>query len=162
VLSGNSGHWTRHIWSRPEAHVFRERAIANGIPGELILVEDRATNFGENIRYSRALLQNVESVALITKPAAVLRVKLAAEVQWPDTNVHVDCPSIEFPRDASNVVGVLGAIDELVGDVQRIQEYPKLGYQAPHEFPADILESWEFLIASGFKNHLLPEYRTQE
>ena len=161
VLSGNTGHWSRHIWSRPEAQVFRERANANGIPDDEILIEDKATNFGENLRYSRELLNGVQSVALITKPAAVLRVMLAAEVQWPDANIHVDCPEIDFPSEVSNIVGVLGAIDEMVGDIQRIQEYPKYGYQAVHAFPPEILESWRFLIASGFTRHLIPESETR-
>ncbi|MBV8804725.1 MAG: YdcF family protein, partial [Sinobacteraceae bacterium] len=49
VLSGLTGNWTRHLWDMPEAHVFRARAIENGIDPGRILIEDHATNFGENI-----------------------------------------------------------------------------------------------------------------
>lgn len=157
VLSGNTGHWTRHIWSKPEAYVFRDHALKVGVPDTAILVEDEATNFGENIAFSRNLLPDARSVVLVTKPAAVLRLRLAAEAQWTDADVHVSCPRICFPDEVSNVVGVLGVIDEMVGDVERIREYPNLGYQVPHELPPGILDAWEYLLAQGFTNHLMQE-----
>ena len=56
VLSGNTGHWTKHIWSRPEAAIFKDRAVVNGVPHSGVLIEDQSTNFGENISFSRKLL----------------------------------------------------------------------------------------------------------
>jgi hypothetical protein len=44
---------------------------------------------------------------------------------------------------------------EMVGDVDRIQQYPGRGFQVPHELPGPILESWKALIAAGFGRHLL-------
>src|SRR5262245_59763159 len=155
VLSGNNGHWTRHLWSRPEAEIFAERAIANRIPPATIVTEDRSTNFGENISFSLALLPGARTVVFVTKPAAVLRVLLTVQAQWPDIDAHVSCPSIHFPDEVSNVVGVLGVIDEMVGDVERILEYPKLGYQAPHELPAEVFDSWKYLVDRGFTRHLM-------
>jgi len=156
ILSGNTGNWTRHLWSSPEAHVFRERALANGVAADAMLIEEQATNFGENIAFVRRLAPQLQRVTFVTKPNSVLRVRLTVPVQWPGVTACIDAPPLRFPDDVSNVIGVLGVIDEMVGDVDRILKYPALGYQAPHELPAEILDIWQFLVSSGFRNHLLP------
>jgi uncharacterized SAM-binding protein YcdF (DUF218 family) len=156
LISGNTGNWTRHLWTRPEAQVFLERAKANGIAESSVILEERATNFGENISFSRQLIPHARTVTWVTKPNSVLRVVLTAAVQWPGITTHVDCPMIDFPAGISNVVGILGVIDEMVGDLHRIIEYPRLGFQGEHTLPQEILESWRYLVGQGFKNHLLP------
>lgn len=155
VFSGKTGNWTRHLWSQPEAHVFRARAIAQGIPAKAILVEDRATNFGENLAFTRALLPDLRSATFLTKPNSMLRVALSLPIQWPGIQASVDSPEIRFPEEASNVVGILGLIEEMVGDVQRIQTYPALGFQAPHALPEAVLDSWRALVDAGFTGHLM-------
>ncbi|WP_341677980.1 YdcF family protein [Niveibacterium sp. SC-1] len=159
VLSGNTGNWTRHLWTRPEAAVFAERALAKGIPEASIVLEDRATNFGENVRLARELLPDAKHVLFVTKPNSVLRVLLTARAQWPGVEANVSCPDIWFPDAVSNIVGVLGVIDEMVGDVERIREYPKRGYQAPHVLPTEVDESWGYLVQQGFTHHLMAKSR---
>lgn len=44
-------------WSRPEAEVFAEKAIELGVPPSAVLTETKATNTGENIRFTQALLR---------------------------------------------------------------------------------------------------------
>ena len=155
VLSGDAGNWTRDLWDRPEAHVFRDRAIANGIPSDRILVEDRATNLGENVRFSSALLPEAKTVTFVTKPSTVLRLKLTVQAQWPDVEAHVSCPRVKFPDGVSETVGLIGVINEMVGDVQRIQLYPDRGYQARHELSARVLKAWNQLVREGFVHHLI-------
>lgn len=156
LISGKTGNWTRHLWDRPEAHVFFDRAVACGLPGSVIQVEDQATNFGENVSLSRALIPDASCVVFVTKPAAVLRLKLTLEAQWPGVEGHVTCPTLKFPEEVSNVIGVLGIVNEMVGDIQRIQDYPDLGYQTEHDLPDEILSAWRQLIDDGFTHHLLP------
>ncbi|MET0406704.1 MAG: YdcF family protein [Cystobacter sp.] len=156
LISGNTGNWTRHLWSKSEARVFLARAQAAGIPESSIILEERATNFGENIALSRELVPHARTVTFITKPNSVLRVLLTAAVRWPGITAQVDCPVIDFPEEVSNIVGVLGLIDEMVGDVHRIIEYPQQGFQQAHALPSEVLESWRYLISQGFKNHLIP------
>ncbi len=155
VLSGNTGNWTRHLWNVPEAHVFRQRALRNGISADAILVEDKSTNFGENVSFVRRLAPAWRRVTFVTKPNSVLRVRLTVPIQWPEVTAVVDAPGLCFPQEVSNVVGILGVIDEMVGDIDRILKYPALGYQAPHELPADILAAWRALQDAGFTHHLL-------
>jgi uncharacterized SAM-binding protein YcdF (DUF218 family) len=158
LLSGNTGNWTRHIWSEPEAEIYYRRARSNGIAAQQIIVESGATNFGENISFSRQLLANASSVTFISKPYSLLRVKLTVERYWPGIEAYFSAPEIIFPDEVSNVVGVLGVIDEMVGDIDRIQRYPALGYQAPHTLPAEIIGAWRYLIAQGFTHHLVIDH----
>ena len=123
VLSGNLGNWTQYIWARPEAEIFRERSLANGINADQILVEPDATNFGENIRFSKPLLTGANQVTFVSKPNSLLRVKLTAAAQWPEIKSYFSCPGIKFPDEVSNVIGVLGVIPEMVGDIDRIQKF---------------------------------------
>lgn len=155
VLAGNTGHWTKFLWTEPEAHVFAERALANGVDASRIDLEDRSTNFGENIAMVRALLPDLRRVTFVTKPNSIPRVALTVPVQWPEVTAYVDSPPFEFPRDVSNVIGVFGVMHEMVGDVDRIQQYPSLGFQRPLALPADVLTSWQALITAGFGRHLL-------
>ena len=131
VISGNTGNWTKHIWSTPEAIIFRDRALSNGIDEKSIVIERNATNFGENISFSKGLLPNAKVVTFVSKPSALLRVKLTAEAQWPEITSYVSCPDIDFPHEISNVVGILGVINEMVGDIERVQKYPALGFKRP-------------------------------
>jgi len=160
LLSGNTGNWTRHIWSEPEAEIYYRRALANGVAAEQIIIETQATNFGENVSFSRKLLANAASVTFVSKPYSLLRVKLTVERYWPGIEACFSAPEIVFPDAVSNIVGVLGVIDEMVGDIDRIQRYPALGYQAPHTLPADIIDAWHYLIEQGFTNHLVGEQDT--
>jgi len=156
ILSGNTGNWTKHIWSTPEAIIFRDRAISNGIDESCIIIEQDATNFGENITFSKNLLPDAKVVTFVSKPSALLRIMLTAKAQWPEITSYVSCPAIKFPHEISNVVGVLGVINEMVGDIERIQKYPSLGFQVPHALPENILDAWCYLLEQGFTEHLTP------
>ena len=155
ILSGNTGNWTKHLWSLPEAHLFRARALENGVVPDAILVEDQATNFGENIAFVRRLAPTLQRVTFVTKPNSVLRVKLTIPIHWPGVTAFVDAPPLRFPTEVSNVVGILGVIDEMVGDVDRILKYPALGYQISYDLPCEVLQAWQTLKQAGFNNHLL-------
>jgi uncharacterized SAM-binding protein YcdF (DUF218 family) len=155
VVTGGLGNWTRHLWSFPEAHVFSHRALANGLDPGCILMEDRATNFGENIAFTRELLPEAQRIVFVTKPNAVLRVSLIIPVQWPEITAFVDSPELAFPEDVSNMIGVIGVIHEMVGDIDRIMKYPDKGFQIPHQLPPSIMESWNALVGEGFNRHLV-------
>jgi uncharacterized SAM-binding protein YcdF (DUF218 family) len=156
VLAGNTGNWTRHLWDVPEAHIFKDRALANGLDSSRIVLEAESTNFGENIAFVRRLMPHLQRAIFVTKPSAVLRVALTIPIQWPDVTAYVDSPPLTFPEDVSQIIGVFGVMNEMVGDIDRVIQYPAKGFQVPHARPQDILDSWRALIAAGFGQHLLP------
>jgi uncharacterized SAM-binding protein YcdF (DUF218 family) len=155
VLTGKSGNWTRHIWSVPEARIFADRALANGIEWPKIELEEQATNFGENIAFVRRSWPSLQRVTFVTKPNSVLRVALTVPVRWPEVRAFVDAPPLMFPDEVSHIIGVLGVVHEMVGDIDRVIRYPARGFQVPHTLPETILESWRYLVAAGFGRHLL-------
>jgi uncharacterized SAM-binding protein YcdF (DUF218 family) len=155
VLTGKRGNWTKHLWGVPEAHVFRDRARDNGVDPEQIYVEDQATNFGENIAFVRRQLPDLRRATFVTKPNSVLRVALTIPIHWPEIAAFVDAPAFEFPKDVSNGIGVFGVIHEMVGDIDRILQYPARGFQVPHPLRQSVLESWNRLVREGFDRHLL-------
>ena len=155
LFSGNTGNWTKYLWSETEASVFYKRARNLGVASESIIIEDKATNLSENVLFSCKLIPEASNVIFITKPNTVLRLSLTIPMNNSKIKYYVDAPHFEFPWDVSNVIGILGLIDEMVGDLQRIIEYPMRGFQKPCDVPIEILDSWKFLIAEGFDKHLI-------
>jgi hypothetical protein len=43
----------------------------------------------------------------------------------------------------------------LVGVLQRIKEYPKLGFQIEQDMPDEVWEAYEYLVAQGYINRLI-------
>src|SRR5215207_8545125 len=56
IFSGGQGAITRRMWTEPEADRFARIAIERGVPAAKILVENRSTNTGENVEFTRRLL----------------------------------------------------------------------------------------------------------
>ena len=46
-------------------------------------------------------------------------------------------------------------IDMLVGDLQRIIEYPALGFAVPQDVPPQVMAAYERLTARGYDSRLL-------
>jgi uncharacterized SAM-binding protein YcdF (DUF218 family) len=138
LFSGALGKWTELLWQRSEAEIFAEYALQPGVPAEHISLETQARNFGENLAFSCQLFPDVQRVTFITKPNSIARVALTQPIQWPGITSYVDAPAFAFPEGVSQLVGVIGVIDELVGDIERIRNYPALGYQQPRAIPDEV------------------------
>ncbi|WP_431215283.1 YdcF family protein [Puia sp. P3] len=53
LFSGGLGYLTKGLWTEPEADQFARIALDRGVPSEAIFIENRSTNTGENIQFSR-------------------------------------------------------------------------------------------------------------
>ena len=75
--------------SIPEWQVYRDYAIANGVPESAILVEKQASNTLENFTFSKVVIEqeigweNLSKIALVAKPFHMRRVLMTASRQWP-------------------------------------------------------------------------------
>lgn len=156
IFSGNQGNWTRDLWNKTEARVFSDRAIENGINKASIILEEKATNLGENIKFSKQFFNENDKVGFVSKSNTLLRIKLTAPKHLDNVS-SFSGPSFRFPGEVSNIVGVYGVINEMVGDMQRIIKYPALGFQEEHLFPEEVLDSYKFLISKGYTDHLMKE-----
>jgi uncharacterized SAM-binding protein YcdF (DUF218 family) len=163
VFSGGLGVITKNLWSEPEAELFASIARGMGVPDTAILVETRSTNTGENVRFTRRLLdaRGVEprSLILVQKPYMERRAYATFRNYWPEPRVAVTSPQVSFEeylKSYSNsalteddVVGIM------VGDLQRVRLYPEKGFQIPQEIPADVWAAYEELVRAGYDKYLI-------
>lgn len=159
VFSGASNPTMAHKFPRGEAVHFRERAIELGVPPEAILLEPSATNTGQNISLSRAVLQDrglsADSVLLISMPYMQRRSYATCRKVWPDVEPVCAAERIEFDAYIKTIGDESLVINQLVGDLQRVIEYPGLGFAIEQDVPGDVFEAYRHLLAAGFDTRVL-------
>jgi hypothetical protein len=68
--------------------------------------------------------------------------------------------NVTFKRYArADIIDPTKLINELVGQVDRIEKYPSMGFTEPVKVPPDIIAAKHELIDLGFVQHLVPESR---
>jgi len=161
VFSGGLGNLTRGMWKEAEADQFARIARQKGVPDENILIENRSTNTGENILFTRQLLsaKNVhpQSFIVVQKPYMERRSYATFKKHWPDKKLMVTSPQIPFDQYATADIPMERVIHIMVGDLQRIRVYPSKGFQVPQEIPDDVWQAYELLVAAGFTSHMIKE-----
>ncbi|GGQ11255.1 hypothetical protein GCM10010266_38020 [Streptomyces griseomycini] len=161
VFTGATSRTTRDRMPRGEAEHYRERAMELGVPADVILVEPRARNTGENIRFSRALLEEhrvaVSSVLLVSKPYEERRAYATARKLWPE----VEWVSASTPMTLADYVDSIGdarlVIDMLAGAQQRLMIYPQQGFMIEQRIPDDVAAAYERLRNAGFTSRLVAD-----
>ena len=154
VFTGGSSPTTRDRFPRGEAAHYREHALELGVPDAAILVDPHATNTGANIANSRALLHDAghrpASILLISKPYAERRSYATARKLWPEVDVACASAPIGFDAYVKTIGDERLVVDMMVGDVQRVIEYPALGFTIAQDVPADVEAAYHRLRAAGF------------
>jgi uncharacterized SAM-binding protein YcdF (DUF218 family) len=159
VFSGGNSPTTAARFPRGEAVHYREHAIALGVPDGAILVEPKAANTGQNVSLSRALLTahgyEPRSVLLISKPYMERRAYATCRKAWPEVEVVCASEPLKLDDYARSIGDEKLVIDMLVGDLQRVVEYPKQGFAVEQDVPAEVLAAYDRLIDAGFDSRLL-------
>lgn len=160
LFSGGLGRLTNGTFRKSEAVTFTELAIKLGVPPEAIIVEDTSTNTSENMTLSAAALAKAKisarQVILVHKPYMERRTLATYEVRWPAPRPAplVTGPPIAF-RDYLQRFEPKQVINIMVGDLQRVREYPKLGYQSKQSIPPAVWSAYETLITRGYMDQLI-------
>ena len=138
-----------------EADLLAHAARQLGVPESAILREPTASNTGDNITHSAALLHEQgiapERVILVHKPYMSRRFLATAEAQWP-------APQPEFITrhqamtltEYSLKHGRGETIRRTLGDFSRMAKYAKKGYQAVHDIPLEVQQAFEIMAS---RNH---------
>jgi uncharacterized SAM-binding protein YcdF (DUF218 family) len=159
VFTGANSPTTASRFPRGEAVHFTEHAIQLGVPESAIITEPHATNTGQNIAYSRRALQqagvHADSILLICKPYMERRAFATARKVWPDVAVVCASEPLTFKEYLTSLGDEKLVIDMLVGDLQRIIEYPALGFAVSQHVPRAVRTSYERLLKDGFDTRLL-------
>ena len=163
IFSGGAGAITKKLWTEPEAERFARVAVAAGVPRENILLETESTNTGDNIRFTKALLEglklDLQRFIVVQKPYMERRSYATFQKFWPEKDVIVTSPQTTFEDYLQNyrhsslseddVVGIM------VGDLQRIKIYPAKGFQIEQPIPTEALSAYDELVAAGYTKYLV-------
>ncbi|RYG39868.1 MAG: YdcF family protein, partial [Chitinophagaceae bacterium] len=163
IFSGGLGVITRNLWTEPEADQFAEIARNMGVPDEAMLIENQSTNTGENVLFTQQRLaeRNLDPTRflLVQKPYMERRSYATFRKVWPQKQVRVTSPQAsyeEYLETYSNPeLSPEQVIHIMVGDLQRIREYPQKGFQIQQEIPQDVWDAYEALVAAGYDQHLI-------
>ncbi|MCT9109555.1 YdcF family protein [Streptomyces mirabilis] len=161
VFTGATSRTTRERMPRGEAEHYRDRAVERGVPADAIIVEPSARNTGENIRFSRALLEErrvpVSSVLLVSKPYEERRAYATARKLWPDVEWVSASTPMALPEYVDSIRDARLVIDMLVGAQQRLTVYPRQGFMIEQQIPDDVAAAYGRLRDAGFTSRLVPE-----
>jgi len=165
IFAGGLGAITRRLWHEPEADQFARIAIDMGVPEERILIENRSTNTGENVLFTKRLLAakglDPQTFIVVQKPYMERRSYATFSKVWPEKQVRVTSPRLsldEYLRKCSHdALSPADVISIMVGDLQRIREYPARGFQIHQEIPDDVWRAYEELVKAGYDKYLLPD-----
>ncbi|WP_175409045.1 YdcF family protein [Streptomyces sp. TRM64462] len=159
VFTGGNSPTTAKVFPRGEAVHFREHAIELGVPAEAILLEPNAANTGQNITLSRQVLAAAgitpTTVLLVSKPYMERRSFATARKLWPEVEVLCASELLELDDYLKSIGDEKLVLDMLVGDLQRVIEYPRLGFAIDQDVPEDVHDAYESLIRDGFTSRLI-------
>ena len=165
IFAGGLGSVTRGMWTEPEADQFAEIAIGMGVPSDRILIENRSTNTGENILFTKQLLVDhgidPERFIVVQKPYMERRSFATFRKVWPEKAVIVTSPRVSFDEYlngySNEALSKDDVISIMVGDLQRIKLYPDKGFQIHQEIPPDVWSAYEELVRAGYNQRLVDQ-----
>jgi len=165
ILFSGSGSIHNHKQGREmfvgttEAEVFAKVAEENGVPKDAIIIENQSQNTGENYEYAIKKMKehNIDPkrIILVQKPYMERRTYATGKVWLPDIELLVTSPDIPLDKYPSDSYPEERFINAMVGDLQRIKEYPKKGFQVEQDIPTDVCEAFEYLVEQGYNQRLL-------
>ncbi len=160
ITSGGLGKITGDEWTITEGEAFANVALEKGVSEDSIMIEKASKNSGDNLLFSRALLERnrvpVSTGILVTKPYMKRRAFATASKQWPKVSWKVSAPPVSFEEYPTPDTPGDKMINLMVGDLQRIEVYAHRGFQVPQEIPADVWASYEFLKDAGYDKFVIP------
>lgn len=163
LFTGGLGRNTSAMWTESEARRFARIAMAEGVPESAILIEDRSTNSGENLIFSREILAarglTHPRIIGVQKPYMERRLAAAFPVYWPEAEVTVTSWQQTYEEYLAGL-SRWGRTEEdtihmMVGDFQRVLIYPDLGYQIPQYVPEEAMEAFDTLVKMGYTEQLI-------
>jgi uncharacterized SAM-binding protein YcdF (DUF218 family) len=157
LFSGARGRMTQD-WPETEAEAMARVARECGVPEEAIFIENKATHTGENIRFARELLATrgitLSTAIVVQKPYMERRTIAALDVQWPEVSFRASSPALGFEDYCSGNLTPELVTSAMAGDLQRVLDYPALGFASAQEMPGEVINAFRLLVAAGFTAQL--------
>lgn len=147
---------------KTEAEAFYDIVIKKGVPKEVIIIENRATNTGENFQFTEEMLKtknlNFKKFIVVQKPYMERRTYATGMVHWKGKKLIITSYENDYKRYIEHSgVSKERFINTMVGDLQRIKIYPDKGFQIYQEIPENVWSAFEELVKLGFDKRLVKE-----
>lgn len=161
IVSGGVGKLTKDSFTKPEAYVFADILTKAGVPQDAIIIEDQSTNIGDNITFTHKLLKKlgltITSFMIVQKPYVERRAFAAFKKLWPDNQakILVTSPPLTYENYYTKAMPKDLVINVMVGDLQRIKEYPRMGFQIEQLIPDDVWAAYEQLVSAGYDRYVI-------
>lgn len=153
LFSGGRGRMTEH-WAQSEAAIFAKCASDCGVPAAAMFCETEATHTGENIAFSRSLLEQLHRLPrhaiVIQKPYMERRTRAALEVQWPELSFRMSSPVIDFWQYPNQSISLDDLLHAMVGDFYRLIDYPSKGLATEQVFSEEVMQAYLLLRDAGY------------
>jgi len=160
LFSGKRGGLTEK-WRKTEAEKFAQIAIRAGVPRGKILIEKEATNSGENVLFTKRLLErrglNPRRLIVVQKPYMERRTWATFKKMWPQKKIIVTSPPISFEDYPNRSISKKDVIAIMLSDLQKIALYPKKGFQIRQRIPRKVRNCYRQLVKLGYTEHLVCE-----
>ncbi len=159
IFSGSHG--ANQTLLKPEAEIYADIARERGVPDEAVLIENKSRNTGENTSFSKKLIEDKKiphrKIILVQKPYMERRTFATFKKQWPEPEILVTSPQVSYEEYTTNPIyrPKEKTINRMVGDLIRISEYPKLGFQIEQEMPENVWQAGQELLKLGYDEYNL-------
>lgn len=161
VFTGANAPTTVDRFPRGEAVHFGEIARDRGVPASAILLETEARNTGENVTLTRELLTHrgigASSAIVICRPYQQRRAYATFRSLWPELDVLCSSRPLLLKDYVATIGDPRFVVDMVVGDMQRVIEYPAAGCSTEQRVPGTVLAAYHRLIKAGFTSRLIHE-----
>ncbi len=162
IISGGLAHQGDLLdtgWKKSEAEIFADRVMELGVPKDKIILENKATNTGENVLFTEKILKerNLEfkKFIVVQKPFMERRAYATIKKHWPDKEIIITSPDINYQDYPNQGINKEDLINIIVGDLQRVKIYSELGYQISQDIPDEVWQAYQKLVELGYTKHLI-------
>jgi len=163
LFTGGLGRGTLGKWDLTESETFAKIALDMGVPKQNILIENKSTNTGENISFSKELLRKknikVKTIIGVQKPFMGRRLHASLAKQWTQVHALIASPKTSMDAyfegfDYSDMTKD-ELINIIVGDFIRLEAYAKQGFQIKQNIPTDAWDAFYYLKRLGYTKYII-------
>lgn len=162
IFTGGLGKGTEGRWAKSESEIFAQTAIQMGVPEQNIIIENKSQNTGENIQFTKSILEmkgiKAKKIIGVQKPYMQRRLYAALKKQWSEAEFIITSPQISF-KDYLDDIKEHGLTEDelfsiIVGDLWRIDSYAKNGFQISQIIPDEVWTAFYYLKDKGYTKYI--------
>ncbi len=125
-----------------------------------LFIENKSQNTGQNYEFTTRLLEEngikIHTVIAVQKPYMERRTYATGKLWWPDKEILATSPQLTLEEyEAGFAPDNDHWLHAMVGDLQRIREYPAKGFQIEQDIPGEVWSAYNYLVEQGYTKCLI-------